>query len=130
LDVEVRSDYETTLSIRSDPKWIFWFRNPNESDRIAFGSVSDWICTPLVLTYCTVKQWPRGWSNLIPRLCPRQRSLKLGKTDFEYMSENWTDWLNSKKFNTHWCTWEILWKNCILSLLYTKLLGIPIHGFL
>jgi hypothetical protein len=44
----IRSDYETILSIRSDPKWIFWFRNPNESDRIRFGSVSDRICTPLI----------------------------------------------------------------------------------
>jgi hypothetical protein len=27
--------YPTTKQLyRSDPKWIFWFRNPNESDRI------------------------------------------------------------------------------------------------
>jgi hypothetical protein len=34
---EVRSDYETTLSIRSNPKLILLFRNPNESDRIGFA---------------------------------------------------------------------------------------------
>jgi hypothetical protein len=34
---------------QSDPKWMFWFRNPNDSDRIGFGSVSDRICTPPVV---------------------------------------------------------------------------------
>jgi hypothetical protein len=38
-----KSDPITKQLYQSDPKWIFLFRNPNESD---------WICTPLVLMLC------------------------------------------------------------------------------
>ena len=66
----IRSNYETTFPIRSDPKSIFLFRSPNESDRIGFGSDSDRICTPLVPIVLKlidlIAQWDQRtqWINL------------------------------------------------------------------